>query len=510
MVAARRRACIQCGGPLPLEPIPRYHVCESCGFEPAPRLLPDGTFDRRGPQWQFLQCGNPESFVDEVLFGGTVGGGKSQCLLMDASRDLTSPHYRALLLRRTMPELARTLIERAHQIYGRIEPGGFVGSPRPMWRFRTGAEVHFGYLQHDSDVKNYDGSEYSYIGWDELQHFTEYQYTYVNSRARSSKGLPIRIRATATPPQDLVGAWVLKRFAPWLDRGPDYHGIRAESGKVLYFIGTRDQGEQYVERGTIDDVGAAAKGRTFIMSKVTENPYLDKKYIATLLALDSVTRERLLYGNWGAMDKQGALWSRATVNAGRVTSHPELTRIGVALDPSGSHRKGSDEAGIIVAGLGPCYCTGEKKEHAFVTEDLSGVFSAREQATRAINAYNRLMADFVVAEINYGGDWVKTTVELIDDTVNVDVVHVSKGKSVRAEPVSALYGRLVDGKLEGCRVHHVGHHVGLENEQCTFDPRTSTLSPGRMDALVFVLSKLMLIGAAPGFSGNDEESERRV
>lgn len=485
-MVAVARTCRVCAAPLSL---PRLHSCKRCAWEPIP-----------GPQEEFLAC---DAF--EALYGGAVGGGKSEALIMIPLRFVEFPTFRGVLFRRTMPE-HRALIDRSHAFYeGRAK---FVGSPVPVWTFPSGAKIEFCHLQHEDDADRYDGHELQYLGFDELSHFTEYQYTHLITRVRSSHGVPLRVRAGTNPPRTLDGAWLLKRFSPWVDKGADYHGPRAKSGERMYFIGGAGGGQRYVPKGTLDEAKQPARARVFIQAKATDNPYNDPGYISTLLALPPDERARLLDGDWSKMDKPGALWSRDVINAGRVESAPLLYRIGIGLDPSGSHRKGSDEAGIIAAGMGPCLCTGQREEHAFVTEDLSGVLPATKQAHTSIAAYHRLLADFIGAEINYGGEWIAATIHEIDDTVNVQVEHVSKGKAIRAEPVRALYGRLVDGKLDGCRVHHVGTLGFLENEQCTFDPRTSTISPGRMDALVIVLSKLLL-GTGGGVKGVHSAGERR-
>jgi hypothetical protein len=510
VVAAALRRCRGCGCELPLVPIPRYEVCESCGWEPAAVEHPpkSGHWTPDSPQRLFLS-----ETVFECGYGGQAGGGKSEGLLALPFRYVNHPEaesYRCLILRRTFPELERSLIPRALRMYN--GKGSFVSSPTPRFTFRTGAVVEFGHLQHESDLDKYQSAEYQTIGMDEGAHFTEYMYTYMLSRLRSSRGIPSRMRVTFNPPRTLDGVWVVRRFAPWIDFSPDYHGPRAASGQRLYYVNSRQHGERYVPKGTIDEEGNPAQGRVFIRSTIADNPYLDRndpQYRSRLLALDPITRAQLLDGDFSRIDRPGAVWQRALIDAGRRSSHPVLHRIGIGLDPSGSHRKGSDEAGIIPAGVGPCFCSGERENHAFVFDDLSGVLPATSQARRSIAAYHDLRADFVVAEINYGGEWIKATINEIDPTVNVDVVHVTKGKAVRAEPVAALYGKLEDdGTVTGCKVHHVGTLAGLENEMCTLDPREPPkVSPGRLDALVFVLSKLLL-GAPAGVEGVHSEGKR--
>lgn len=525
MLAAALRRCRGCGCGLPLAPIPRYEVCERCGWEPAAIESPprSGRWTQDSPQNLFLS-----ETVFECGYGGQAGGGKSEGLLALPFRYVNHPEaesYRCLILRRTFPELERSLIPRALRMYN--GKGSYVSSPTPRFTFRTGAVVEFGHLQHESDLDKYQSAEYQTIGMDEGAHFTEHMYTYMLSRLRSSRGIPSRMRVTFNPPRTLEGAWVVRRFAPWIDFGPDYHGPRAASGQRLYYINSRQHGERYVPKGTLDEEGNPAQGRVFIRSTIADNPYLDRndpQYRSRLLALDPVTRAQLLDGDFSRIDKPGALWRRALIDEKRVTSHPPLYRIGLAIDPSGSHRPGSDEAGLVAAGMGPCFCRGLKDErgelirenHPFVLGDQSGVLPASLQARRLIDWFHELEADVAIGEVNYGGEWIGATIAAIEEQdrlkgkrrprVNFKCIHVSRGKAVRAEPVAALYDPSREG---GGIVHHVGTLAGLENEMCSFDPRTPPkVSPGRMDALVFVLSELML-GAPSGTEGMHSAGERR-
>ncbi len=183
-------------------------------------------------------------------------------------------------------------------------------------------------------------------------------------------------------------------------------------------------------------------------------------------------------------DIEGSLWKHALIDRGRRTQVTDLSRIVVAVDPSGSAKRTADEAGIVVAGMGECSCLGRKDVHAFVLEDLTGRYSPQDMGRKAVDAYHRYRAHRLVAEDNFGGKIVEDLVNLIDRTVAYKAVHASRGKLVRAEPVAALY--------EQGRVHHVGMFKDLENEMCSYAPLVSTESPGRMDALVWALTDLML------------------
>jgi predicted phage terminase large subunit-like protein len=155
-----------------------------------------------------------------------------------------------------------------------------------------------------------------------------------------------------------------------------------------------------------------------------------------------------------------------------------MRRIVVAIDPAISVSETSDATGIMVVGLGD-------GGHGYVIEDLSGKFSPTEWARRAVAAYKRHEADRIVAEANQGGAMVETTLRAVDRSVPVRLVHASRGKITRAEPVSALY--------EQHRCHHVGCFPELEDELCSFEPG-STDSPDRLDALVWGVTDLMLGG----------------
>src|SRR6185312_2135553 len=157
-------------------------------------------WDPTPKQAEFLAA--PE---DEVLYGGAAGGGKSDALLVDAmglqQGALTNPHYRALLLRQTFPQL-RKLLDRSHQIYPRVAPGvQFYDRPWTEWRFPAGARIILGACDRDIDVHNYQGHEFQWIGIDELGHYaTPYVWEYLSSRLRTAdKGLKLYMRATCNP-----------------------------------------------------------------------------------------------------------------------------------------------------------------------------------------------------------------------------------------------------------------------------------------------------------------------
>lgn len=187
-------------------------------------------------------------------------------------------------------------------------------------------------------------------------------------------------------------------------------------------------------------------------------------------------------------DNPNALWNAETIEKLRVRRHPELTRIVIAVDPSISGQ--GDECGIIAAGIAPCTCKGEVEDHGFVLEDASRQATPKQWARTAVAVYNKRKADRMVAESNQGGQMVAVTIGTIWDAPPVTLIHASRGKQVRAEPVSSLY--------ELGKVHHVGNFEKLEDELTDWQPGAP--SPNRLDALVYALSELML-GGVHGWSG---------
>ncbi len=176
-------------------------------------------------------------------------------------------------------------------------------------------------------------------------------------------------------------------------------------------------------------------------------------------------------------DVEGALWSSTTIDNSRVSKAPDMVRIVVAIDPATTSGENSDETGIVLAGRGV-------DGHAYVFRDLSCRLSSNGWGQRAINAYREFGADRIIAEVNNGGDLVEDVLRVIDRNVSYKAVHASRGKVVRAEPISALY--------EQQRVHHVGLFGELETQMCSFVPDHLDGSPDRVDAPVWALTELML------------------
>lgn len=201
---------------------------------------------------------------------------------------------------------------------------------------------------------------------------------------------------------------------------------------------------------------------------------IEKQYAGTRLGRQELNAEML-------DDLPGALWTRVMFDDHRRKDHPEMQRIVVSVDPSGTAGEDDDgdDIGIVVAGLGI-------DGRGYVLADWTCKLSPDGWGRRAVKAYHDFKADRVVAERNYGGAMVEHVIRTVDKKVSYKEVVASRGKVARAEPVAALY--------EQGRVSHVGSFPEMEDQMCLIGPEgfIGEGSPDRADALVWALTELML------------------
>jgi phage terminase large subunit-like protein len=216
--------------------------------------------------------------------------------------------------------------------------------------------------------------------------------------------------------------------------------------------------------------------------------YFDKiiaRYEGTRLGRQEIYAELL-------DDVPGALWSQEVIEATRLPfgiKLPDFSRIVVAIDPGMSASDDADETGIVVAAK-------DRNEHAYVLADRSGHYLPSEWAQIAIDEHRHpdRPADRIVGEINNGGEMIENTLRMIDVGIPFKAVHATRGKVMRAEPVSALY--------EQRRVHHIGMFPALEDQMISFTQdwnRSKDGSPDRVDALVWAISELLVEDSGPSY-----------
>jgi predicted phage terminase large subunit-like protein len=234
--------------------------------------------------------------------------------------------------------------------------------------------------------------------------------------------------------------------------------------------------------GMHPDGGKPIEGHAENYRHVTVNPVdnsanLAPDYLRDLAAMPERQRRRFFEGQFTA-DDDNALWRRGWI---RVDDPPQMGRVIVSIDPAAKSEVGSDETGIIVAGIGA-------DGRGWVLADESGKYRPEEWARRAISLYDTYGADAIVAEVNQGGEMVAAIIraEARGRVIQVRQVTATRAKHVRAEPIAALY--------EQGKVRHGGEFAALCDQLCSFtisfDRKAQGYSPDRLDALVWALTDL--------------------
>lgn len=244
-------------------------------------------------------------------------------------------------------------------------------------------------------------------------------------------------------------------------------------------MATRIAGSRIIATGTPKSTRSSRK----LVKRLIGDERVDNRLLRTVdnranlseTFLDDVTSH--LTGRLARQELEGdlleapedALWHIDAIDAARVDDAPALDIVVVAVDPAVTSGDDSDETGIIVAGKG-------EDGHAYVLADLTCRAHPAEVARRVVAAYHDYQANWVVAEVNNGGDYIRALLDTVDPNVGYRTVHATRGKYLRAEPVAAIYER--------GRGHHVGRYDKLEEQMCQFEPGQSD-SPDRLDALVW-------------------------
>lgn len=244
-----------------------------------------------GPQ---TEAAKTEAF--ETLYGGQAGGGKTELIAWVARHQ----HFSSLVLRRSFPELGRTLIPRMLEKYA--EPKRY-NQQDHIWRWPDGRRIELSYLDNPKDVFKFQGAELDGFFPDELTQFPRDWYLYIFSRIRTTrKGQRTRCIATTNPGGE-GEQWVKQRWAPWLDRR---HPNPAKSGEIRWFRRLESEAD-YAEEEVPESVGRRdplAWSRTFIRAALKDNTFIGKEYVRNLNMQPEPYRSQLMRGDWeiGAKD----------------------------------------------------------------------------------------------------------------------------------------------------------------------------------------------------------------
>ncbi|MQX47103.1 phage terminase large subunit [Sinorhizobium medicae] len=267
-----------------------------------------------GPQTAFLA-----SPADIAIYGGSAGGGKTWALLMEPLRHIANPQFGAVFFRRSTVQVRNEggLWDESEKLYPAIG-----ASPKEhvlQWSFPSGASVSFAHLEHDKTVLNWQGSQIPLICFDELTHFSAKQFWYMVSRNRSMSGVRPYIRATCNPDAD---SWVAEFISWWIDQDtglpiPERAGVLRWFVRIGDAIIWADSPQDLAHHTAPNEDGIEApippKSVTFVPAKLSNNRALmaaDPSYLASLMALPTVERERLLGGNWKIRPAAGLLFRR--------------------------------------------------------------------------------------------------------------------------------------------------------------------------------------------------------
>lgn len=328
-------------------------------------------------------------------------------------------------------------------------------------KFPNGSEIWFGGLDEKERTEKILGQEYSTIFLNECSQIPYSARNMAVTRLAENSGLPLKMYYDCNPPPQ--SHWTYQTFIKSFD--PD---SRAQLINPDHYA-------------------------AMLLNPDDNRDNLPADYIEELEALPERLRRRFLKGEFLPAN-ENALWSPEVFDKHRVMDGklPELQRIVIAVDPSGADEDenvNNDDIGVAVVGLGTDGC-------GYVLEDLTLKAGPATWGGVVGSAYDRHSADLVVGEDNFGGAMVKHTIQTARPNTPYKKVTASRGKVVRAEPISALY--------ETGKVRHVGFFPELEDELCDFTTTgfAGTRSPNRADAVVWALTELF-----PGMTKPDRQKK---
>lgn len=444
---------------------------------PAPAEAPAAVSEERSSfqltpkQTEALRLFAPRAVRYVMLFGGSRSGKTFLTIRTIVIRALAAVGSRHAVLRLRFSHVKNSIVrDTLPKVLSTCFPGVAYHLDKTDWyvKFGNGSEIWFGGLDDKDRTEKILGMEFSTIFLNECSQLSYHSYNIVKTRLAQKvlyyvdgHDTPLRrfLICDCNPPNQLH--WTYQLFR----RG--------------------------IEPDTKAPVNLDAYA-SILMNPVDNRANLPEDYFETLDALPPRLRRRFRDGEFADMS-ENAYFTMEGIDANRVEEHPDLQRIVVAVDPSGAaddDNSSNDPIGIIIAGLGV-------DGRAYVLEDATVLAGPKVWGNVATTAYERHEGDVVVGEVNYGGEMVKFVIQAARPGTPFKKVTASRGKVVRAEPISYL----VD---EG-KVRFVGHFNELEDELCGFTKNgfIGQGSPNRADALVWALTELF-----PGIAKRERQEAR--
>jgi len=405
-----------------------------------------------------------------LIYGGSRSGKTFELVGTIAERALLAPKSRHLVVRQEGTSAKRAIVKGTWPEVMAIRFPGVGWEWKEQYGYfllENGSEVWVGGLNDDAALEKILGNEYSTIYMNEASECRYLAFTLLRSRL-------------AQMVDTIEGKPLSQRF--YVDLNPT---TRQHWTYRLWIDGVDPESQLAVDRDTFGHV---------VVNPLDNAANLSPEYLADLRNLPPRARKRFLDGTY-VEDAEDALWRRAMIK--RVQNVPRLTRIVVAVDPAVTNQAGSDETGIICAGV-------DQFGNGYVLDDDSGKYRAEDWARRVVAVFRSRNADRVVAEVNQGGDMVESTIRAVSPNVPYRGVRATRSKVIRAEPIAALYER---GKI-----FHVGEFPQLEDQMCSvttgMDRKAAGYSPDRVDALVWAFTDLFADLAARDQTDDDDEDDR--
>jgi hypothetical protein len=401
-------------------------------------------------------CASP---VENVLcYGGSRSGKTFEYVYNIITRALKAPNSRHVIFRKTgvsvkqaigmdtYPEVMKLAYPQVYELQG---PKLGWNDKHGYFKLPNGSEVWLSGLDDKERVDKVLGKEYATMYFNEASEIP-------------LPSFDVALTRLAQTVKDVDGDWL--KLKCYVDLNPT---TKSHWTYRIFVDGIHPDGEIEL------DLSKYAYMRINPKDNIAN---LHQSYLDRLANMPERQRKRFWDGQYTG-DVENALWRRSYFK--RTQNIPELIRIVVAVDPAISNDVGSDETGLIVAGV-------DALGNGYILRDESGKYRPEEWARRAVSLYDEFSADRIVAEINQGGDMVEHTIRTVRANVPYTAVRATRGKVIRAEPIASLYER---GKIV-----HYGDLSELEDQLCVFtidfDRKAQGYSPDRLDALVWALTDL--------------------
>lgn len=399
------------------------------------------------------------SSVENILcYGGSRSGKTFEFTYNIITRALKAPESRHVIFRKTgvsvkqaigmdtYPEVMKLaypqVLEMQGSKLGWNDKHGFFMLP-------NGSEVWLSGLDDKERVDKVLGKEYVSMYFNEASEIP-------------LPSFDVALTRLAQTIKDVNGNWLRPKC--YVDLNPT---TQAHWTYRLFVDGIHPDGEVPVD---------LSKYAHMVINPVDNIENLHQSYLDRLRDMPERQRRRFWDGQYTG-DVENALWRRSYFK--RTQTLPDLVKVIVAIDPAISNNVGSDETGIIVAGL-------DKDGKGYVLEDGSGKYRPEEWASRAVALFDKWEADRIVAEVNQGGDMVESILRTVRTNIPYSAVRATRGKVIRAEPIASLYERE--------KIVHYGDLSELEDQLCVFtidfNRKEQGYSPDRLDALVWALTYL--------------------